>query len=133
MYKTTAPNMKIGIQAIKTPRTPQIIDQIQAEEKGICILEVVINGIEQAGREMQREQNRQQQKIRGKNNTKSRQHVWEWIDNFLQTNLVALKATGFYIGGYAQRLGEFEKVKRIVISLYLLLVLMVYLKILFVK
>lgn len=26
---------------------------------------------------MQREQNRQQQKIRGKNNTKSRQHVWE--------------------------------------------------------
>ncbi|WP_207198781.1 hypothetical protein [Peribacillus sp. TH14] len=42
--------MKIGIQAIKTPRTPQIIDQIQAEEKGICILEVVINGIEQAGK-----------------------------------------------------------------------------------
>lgn len=50
LYKTTDPNMKIGIQAIKTPRTPQIIDQIQAEEKGICILEVIINGIEQAGK-----------------------------------------------------------------------------------
>ncbi|MCO0601185.1 hypothetical protein NGI46_28205 [Peribacillus butanolivorans] len=69
--------MKIGIQAIKNPRTPQIIDQIQAEGKVICILEVVINGIGQAGREMQSEQNRQQQKIRGKNNTKSCQHVWE--------------------------------------------------------
>lgn len=57
----------------------------------------------------------------------------KWIGKFLQTNLVAFKATGFYIGGYAQRWGEFEKVKRIVISLYLLLVLMVYLKILFVK
>lgn len=47
-------------------RIPQYKEQIQSEEKGIGIFEIVINGIQQASREMQREQEREQQQTKNK-------------------------------------------------------------------
>jgi MobA/MobL family len=55
-----------GILGRLEAQTPQIKDQVQAQEKGLGILEAVIKGIEQANRNMQREQSRQQQQTKRK-------------------------------------------------------------------
>lgn len=51
---------------------PQIKEQVQAQQAGIGILEAVIKGIEQASRNMQREQKQQQTNSKGK-----RRSQWE--------------------------------------------------------
>jgi hypothetical protein len=57
-------------------RVPEFKGQIQSQEKGLGLLDVVMKGIEQAGGEMTREQQRQQQtKIKGKH--RSHQQSWE--------------------------------------------------------
>ncbi|MEB6551123.1 MobA/MobL family protein [Heyndrickxia sporothermodurans] len=60
-------------------KVPEYKGQIQSYEKGLGLLDAVINGIEQAGREMQRKQQREQQKENSKGNRKrkKRQNVWE--------------------------------------------------------
>ena len=61
-----------GILGGLEAQAPQIKEQVQAQQAGIGILEIVIKGIEQTNRNMQREQNRQQQQT---NRRKRRQ--WE--------------------------------------------------------
>jgi hypothetical protein len=56
-------------------RIPEFKGQIQSQEKGMGILDAVMKGIEQAGREMQKEQQLQHQKAKGKR--KKHQHDWE--------------------------------------------------------
>ena len=51
---------------------PNIERQIQSQHHGLGLLESIINGIEQANREMQREQRRQQQ-----SHKKKKRHQWE--------------------------------------------------------
>ena len=51
---------------------PNIEERIQSQQPGLGLLESIINGIEQASREMQREQRRQQQ-----NPKKKKRHQWE--------------------------------------------------------
>ncbi|MGY3316862.1 hypothetical protein ACV242_005484, partial [Peribacillus simplex] len=59
-------------------RVPAFIDQIQSQEKGLNLLGAIMKGVEQAGRDMQREQKRQQQHLsRTKNKGKNRQRGWE--------------------------------------------------------
>ena len=56
-----------GILGGLEAQAPQIKEQVQAQQAGIGILEAVIKGIEQASRDMQREQNRQQHQLKRKN------------------------------------------------------------------
>ncbi|MBT2719015.1 MobQ family relaxase [Bacillus sp. ISL-57] len=59
-------------------RVPAFKDQIQSQEKGLGLLEGIMNGVEQAGRDMQMEQKRQQQKTsKVKINEKKRNRGWE--------------------------------------------------------
>ncbi|OUB13738.1 hypothetical protein BK708_26305 [Bacillus thuringiensis serovar yunnanensis] len=60
-------------------KVPEYQGQIQSQEKGLGLLDAVMKGIEQAGREMTREQQRkqQQQQSRGKGKGKSNQQTWE--------------------------------------------------------
>ncbi|MGE8082152.1 MobQ family relaxase [Peribacillus loiseleuriae] len=56
-------------------KIPEFKNQIQSQEKGLGLFDSIVRGIEQAGREMQMEQNRQQQKINSKSKTKNRQRT----------------------------------------------------------
>lgn len=56
-----------GILGRLEAQASQIKEQVQAQQAGIGILEAVIKGIEQASRNMQREQNRQQHQLKRKN------------------------------------------------------------------
>ncbi|MGG4264380.1 MobQ family relaxase [Peribacillus simplex] len=53
-------------------RVPAFKDQIQSQEKGLSLLEGIMKGIEQAGRDMQWERTRQQQPVKGKTKTKNK-------------------------------------------------------------
>ena len=58
-----------GILGGLEAQAPQIKEQVQAQQAGIGILEAVIKGIEQANRDMQREQNRQQHQLKREKQT----------------------------------------------------------------
>lgn len=58
------------------PRIPEFQEQIQSHEKGLRLLDTLLKGIEEAGREMQWEQKQQQQKIQGKHNNKNRDDLY---------------------------------------------------------
>ncbi|MEK4536653.1 MobQ family relaxase [Peribacillus sp. FSL K6-1552] len=59
-------------------RVPALKGQIQSQEKGLDLLGAIMKGVEQAGRDMQREQKRQQQNLSiTKNKGKNRQRAWE--------------------------------------------------------
>lgn len=53
-------------------KVPEFQGQIQSQEKGLGLLDAVMKGIEQASKEMLREQKRQQQQTRGKGKSKQR-------------------------------------------------------------
>lgn len=62
--------MEAGVPAFK--------DQIQSQEKGIDLLDAIMKGVEQAGRNMQREQKLPQQHLaKTKNKGKIRHSGWE--------------------------------------------------------
>ncbi|WP_185113061.1 hypothetical protein, partial [Peribacillus simplex] len=59
-------------------RVPEFKGQIQAQEKGLGLLEGIMNGIEQAGRDMQREHKQEQKRLtKTKSKGKSRPSGWE--------------------------------------------------------
>lgn len=58
-------------------KVPEFKGQIQSQEKGMGLLNAILKGVEQAGREMQIAQKRQQQQAKGKNRGKKRTHTWE--------------------------------------------------------
>jgi hypothetical protein len=53
-------------------KVPEYQGQIQSQEKGLGLLDAVMKGIEQAGREMTRHQQPQQQKVQGKGKSKQK-------------------------------------------------------------
>ena len=61
-----------GILGKMETKVPEFKGQIESQEKGLGLLDAVMKGIEQANREMQREQNRQQQQARGKGKSRQR-------------------------------------------------------------
>ena len=63
---------QIEILGRSEAQIPNIEERIQSQQHGLGLLESIINGIEQASREMQREQRRQQQ-----NPKKKKRHQWE--------------------------------------------------------
>ena len=52
---------------------PEFKSQIQSQQTGLNVFDTIAKGIEQAGRDMQMEQDRQQQKVNSKSKTKKRQ------------------------------------------------------------
>jgi hypothetical protein len=63
-----------GILGGLEAQAPQIKEKVQAQQAGIGILEAVIKGIEQASRNMQREQKQRQQQTNSKGKRRSQ---WE--------------------------------------------------------
>lgn len=55
---------------------PEFKGKIHSQETGLGLLDVIVQGVEQAGREMHRQRNGQQQKIKGKNKSKRRSKQW---------------------------------------------------------
>lgn len=53
-------------------KVPEFKEQIQSHERGLGLLEAVMQGLEQASREMMRERTRQQQQTKGKGKSKQR-------------------------------------------------------------
>jgi hypothetical protein len=57
-------------------KVPEFKAQIQTQERGLGFLGALMNGIEQAGREMQKQRDRQQQKIKRKGKVKKGPQQW---------------------------------------------------------